>query len=50
MSVRRLSIAGRPQAPDLMAGYPGYHEQRWYSGALATDHAQEGPLTATRSR
>ena len=28
------SIAGREQALDFMARYPGYGEQRWYSDAL----------------
>jgi uncharacterized cupin superfamily protein len=31
------SIAGREQALDFMAGYPGYGEQRWYSNALGTE-------------
>jgi mannose-6-phosphate isomerase-like protein (cupin superfamily) len=31
------SIATREQASDLMAEYPGYGEQRWYSAALATE-------------
>jgi hypothetical protein len=31
------SIAGREQALDFMAAYPGYGEQRWYSDALATE-------------
>jgi mannose-6-phosphate isomerase-like protein (cupin superfamily) len=31
------SIAGRDQALDFMAEYPGYGEQRWYSDALATE-------------
>ena len=29
--------AGREDALDFMAGYPGYGEQRWYSDALATE-------------
>lgn len=31
------SIAGREDALDFMAGYPGYGEQRWYSDALGTE-------------
>jgi mannose-6-phosphate isomerase-like protein (cupin superfamily) len=31
------SIAGREEALDFMAGYPGYGEQRWYSDALGTE-------------
>jgi uncharacterized cupin superfamily protein len=31
------SIAGRDDALDFMAGYPGYGEQRWYSDALGTE-------------
>jgi uncharacterized cupin superfamily protein len=31
------SIAGREQALDFMAEYPGYGEQRWYSDALGTE-------------
>jgi mannose-6-phosphate isomerase-like protein (cupin superfamily) len=31
------SIAGREQALDFMAGYPGYGEQRWYSDALGAE-------------
>jgi mannose-6-phosphate isomerase-like protein (cupin superfamily) len=30
-------IAGREDALDFMAGYPGYGEQRWYSEALGTE-------------
>jgi uncharacterized cupin superfamily protein len=30
------SIAGREQALDFMAEFPGYGEQRWYSDALGT--------------
>jgi mannose-6-phosphate isomerase-like protein (cupin superfamily) len=30
-------IAGREDALDFMAGYPGYGEQRWYSDALGTE-------------
>jgi mannose-6-phosphate isomerase-like protein (cupin superfamily) len=31
------SIAGRGDALDFMAAYPGYGEQRWYSDALGTE-------------
>jgi uncharacterized cupin superfamily protein len=31
------SIAGRDDALDFMANYPGYGEQRWYSDALGTE-------------
>src|SRR5918998_4037677 len=31
------SIAGREDALDFMAAYPGYGEQRWYSDALGTE-------------
>jgi uncharacterized cupin superfamily protein len=31
------AIAGREDALDLMAAYPGYGEQRWYSDALGTE-------------
>jgi mannose-6-phosphate isomerase-like protein (cupin superfamily) len=31
------SIAGRDDALDFMADYPGYGEQRWYSEALGTE-------------
>jgi uncharacterized cupin superfamily protein len=31
------SMAGREQALDFMAAYPGYGEQRWYSDALGTE-------------
>ncbi len=31
------SIAGREDALDFMAQYPGYGEQRWYSDALGTE-------------
>ena len=31
------SIAGRENALDFMAQYPGYGEQRWYSDALGTE-------------
>jgi mannose-6-phosphate isomerase-like protein (cupin superfamily) len=31
------SIAGREQALDFMADYPGSGEQRWYSDALCTE-------------
>jgi uncharacterized cupin superfamily protein len=31
------SIAERAQAVDVMARYPGYGEQRWYSDALGTE-------------
>jgi mannose-6-phosphate isomerase-like protein (cupin superfamily) len=31
------SIAGREQALDFMADYPGYGEQRWYTDALGTE-------------
>jgi uncharacterized cupin superfamily protein len=31
------AIAGREDALDFMAAYPGYGEQRWYSDALATE-------------
>ena len=31
------SIAGREDALDFMAEYPGYGEQRWYSDALGTE-------------
>jgi mannose-6-phosphate isomerase-like protein (cupin superfamily) len=34
---RGYSIAGRDEALDFMAEYPGYGEQRWYSDALATE-------------
>ena len=30
-------IAGREDAVDFMAAYPGYGEQRWYSDALGTE-------------
>jgi mannose-6-phosphate isomerase-like protein (cupin superfamily) len=30
-------IAGREDALDFMAGYPGYGEQRWYSDALGSE-------------
>lgn len=31
------SIAGREEALDFMASYPGYGEQRWYSDVLGTE-------------
>ena len=31
------SIAGREDALDFMAQWPGYGEQRWYSDALGTE-------------
>jgi mannose-6-phosphate isomerase-like protein (cupin superfamily) len=31
------SIAGREDALDFMAGYPGYGEQRWYTEALGAE-------------
>jgi uncharacterized cupin superfamily protein len=31
------AIAGREDAVDFMAEYPGYGEQRWYSDALGTE-------------
>lgn len=31
------TIAGREDALDFMAAYPGYGEQRWYSDALGTE-------------
>ena len=31
------SIAGREQALDFMAGYPGFGEQRWYTEALGAE-------------
>ena len=31
------SIAGREEALDFMAEWPGYGEQRWYSDALGTE-------------
>ncbi len=31
------SVAGREDALDFMADYPGYGEQRWYSDALGTE-------------
>ncbi len=31
------SVAGREDALDFMAQYPGYGEQRWYSDALGTE-------------
>ena len=31
------SIAGRGEALDFMAQWPGYGEQRWYSDALGTE-------------
>jgi uncharacterized cupin superfamily protein len=34
---RGYSRAGREDALDFMAQYPGYGEQRWYSDALGTD-------------
>jgi uncharacterized cupin superfamily protein len=34
---RGYSTAGREQALDFMAGYPGFGEQRWYSDALGTE-------------
>jgi mannose-6-phosphate isomerase-like protein (cupin superfamily) len=34
---RGYAIAGRDDALDFMAAYPGYGEQRWYSDALATE-------------
>jgi mannose-6-phosphate isomerase-like protein (cupin superfamily) len=36
-TVHGHSIAGRDQALDFMAEYPGYGEQRWYSDALANE-------------
>jgi uncharacterized cupin superfamily protein len=36
-TIHGCSVAGREQALDFMAGYPGYGEQRWYSGALGTE-------------
>jgi mannose-6-phosphate isomerase-like protein (cupin superfamily) len=36
-AVQGYSIAGREQALDFMAEYPGYGEQRWYSDALGTE-------------
>jgi mannose-6-phosphate isomerase-like protein (cupin superfamily) len=35
-STSAYSIAGREEALDFMAGYPGYGEQRWYSDELGT--------------
>jgi uncharacterized cupin superfamily protein len=34
---RAYAVAGREQALDFMADWPGYGEQRWYSDALATE-------------
>ena len=31
------SVAGREDALDFMADYPGYGEQRWYSDALGSE-------------
>ena len=36
-TTRPYSAAGREQALDFMAEYPGYGEQRWYSDALGTE-------------
>src|SRR5688572_31875742 len=36
-STSAYSIAGREEARDFMAGYPGYGEQRWYSDELGTE-------------
>jgi uncharacterized cupin superfamily protein len=36
-AARGYSIAGREDALDFMAEYPGYGEQRWYSDALGTE-------------
>jgi mannose-6-phosphate isomerase-like protein (cupin superfamily) len=36
-ATRGYSLAGREDALDFMAQYPGYGEQRWYSDALATE-------------
>jgi uncharacterized cupin superfamily protein len=36
-ATRGYSIAGRQDALDFMAAYPGYGEQRWYSDALGTE-------------
>jgi mannose-6-phosphate isomerase-like protein (cupin superfamily) len=36
-ATRGYSRAGREDALDFMAQYPGYGEQRWYSDALATE-------------
>ena len=37
MKASGYSIAGREDAMDFMAEYPGYGEQRWYSEALGTE-------------
>ena len=37
MATNGYSIAGREDALDFMAAYPGYGEQRWYSDALGTE-------------
>ncbi len=36
-ATRGYSIAGREDALDFMAEYPGYGEQRWYSDALGSE-------------
>jgi mannose-6-phosphate isomerase-like protein (cupin superfamily) len=36
-ATKGYSIAGREDALDFMAEYPGYGEQRWYSDALETE-------------
>jgi uncharacterized cupin superfamily protein len=36
-ATKGYSIAGREDALDFMAQYPGYGEQRWYSDALGTE-------------
>jgi mannose-6-phosphate isomerase-like protein (cupin superfamily) len=37
MSSDGYAIAGREEALDFMAKWPGYGEQRWYSDALETE-------------
>jgi mannose-6-phosphate isomerase-like protein (cupin superfamily) len=37
MSSSGYTLAGREDALDFMAQWPGYGEQRWYSDALATE-------------
>jgi mannose-6-phosphate isomerase-like protein (cupin superfamily) len=36
-SGRGYTVAKREDAPDWMAQWPGYGEQRWYSDALSTE-------------
>ena len=36
-TIEGYSIAGREQALDFMADYPGYGEQRWYADALGSE-------------